>query len=83
MGGGSDSMPFFRIFNPWNQQEEHDNSCEYIKKWVHELAELEPKIIHNWSSEWVNYKHIKYQKPICDYAEQKEKCLKMYRDALL
>jgi deoxyribodipyrimidine photo-lyase len=82
MGGGSDSMPFFRIFNPWNQQEEHDNSCEYIKKWVPELAELEPKIIHNWSSEWVNYKHIKYPKPICDYAEQKEKCLKMYRDAL-
>lgn len=82
MGGGSDSMPFFRIFNPWNQQEEHDNSCEYIKKWVPELTELEPKIIHNWETEYVNYKNIKYPKPICDYAEQKEKCLKMYRDAL-
>jgi len=79
---GADSQPFFRIFNPWNQQEEHDNSCEYIKKWVPELTELEPKIIHNWETEYVNYKNIKYPKPICDYAEQKEKCLKMYRAAL-
>ena len=82
MGGGSDSMPFFRIFNPWAQQEEHDNSCEYIKKWVPELASLEAKIIHNWETEWNNYKEVKYPKPICDYTEQKDKCLKMYRDAL-
>ena len=82
MGGGSDSMPFFRIFNPWAQQEEHDNSCEYIKKWVPELASLEAKIIHNWETKWNNYKEVKYPKPICDYTEQKDKCLKMYRDAL-
>lgn len=82
MGGGSDSMPFFRIFNPWAQQEEHDNSCEYIKKWVPELGSLEAKIIHNWETEWNNYKEVTYPKPICDYTEQKEKCLKMYRDAL-
>jgi deoxyribodipyrimidine photo-lyase len=79
---GADSQPFFRIFNPWNQQEEYDKSCEYIKTWVPELASLEPKIIHNWETEWKNYKDIKYPKPICDYVEQKEKCLKMYREAL-
>jgi deoxyribodipyrimidine photo-lyase len=82
MGGGADSQPFFRIFNPWSQQEEHDNSCEYIKKWIPELTLLEPKIIHNWETEWKNYKDIKYPKPICDYSEQKDKCLKMYREAL-
>jgi deoxyribodipyrimidine photo-lyase len=79
---GADSQPFFRIFNPWNQQEEYDKSCEYIKTWVPELTSLEPKIIHNWETEWNNYKDIKYPKPICDYTEQKEKCLKMYREAL-
>jgi deoxyribodipyrimidine photo-lyase len=82
MGGGSDSMPYFRIFNPWTQQEEHDQSCKYIKTWIPELASLDPKIIHNWETEYVNYKDIKYSKPICDYAEQKDKCLKMYKDAL-
>jgi deoxyribodipyrimidine photo-lyase len=78
---GADSQPFFRIFNPWNQQEEHDPNCEYIKKWVPELSSLEPKIIHNWDTEWTNYKQVKYFKPICDYSEQKEKALKMYKDA--
>lgn len=79
MGGGSDSMPFFRIFNPWMQQENFDKDCEYINTWIPELDSVEPKIIHNWETEWKNYKDIKYPKPICDYAEQKEKCLKMYR----
>jgi deoxyribodipyrimidine photo-lyase len=79
---GADSQPFFRIFNPQRQGEEWDPKCEYIKKWVPELSSLEPKIIHNWSIEYVNYKDIKYPKPICDYSEQREKVLKMYKDAL-
>jgi deoxyribodipyrimidine photo-lyase len=76
---GVDSQPYFRIFNPFSQQKEHDPECEYIKKWVPELREVEPKIIHNWETEWVNYKHIKYPKPRCDYTEQKEKALQMYK----
>jgi deoxyribodipyrimidine photo-lyase len=81
-GSGADSNPYFRIFNPWSQQEEHDPDCEYIIKWIPELSSLESKIIHNWETEYVNYKEIKYPKPICDYADQKEKVLKMYKDAL-
>ena len=77
-GSGADSQPYFRIFNPWSQQEEHDSSCEYIKTWVPELSSLEPKIIHNWETEWKNYKDIKYSRPICDYKTQKELALKMY-----
>jgi deoxyribodipyrimidine photo-lyase len=82
MGGGGDSQAFFRIFNPWSQSENFDKDCKYIKKWIPELESLEPKIIHNWATEWINYKDIKYFKPICDYTEQKYKCLKMYKDAL-
>jgi deoxyribodipyrimidine photo-lyase len=76
---GVDSQPYFRIFNPWTQQSEYDENCEYIKKWVPELSELEPKVIHNWNTEWKNYKNIKYPKPVCNYEEQKEKALSMYK----
>jgi deoxyribodipyrimidine photo-lyase len=79
---GADSQPFFRIFNPQRQGEEWDPKCEYIKKWVPELSSLEPKIIHNWETEYINHKDIKYPKPICDYSEQREKVLKLYKDAL-
>ena len=79
---GPDSQPFFRIFNPWLQQKEHDPNCLYIKQWIPELEELEPKIIHNWETEYTQHKNIKYVKPICNYSEQKDKALKMYKDAL-
>lgn len=79
---GADSQPFFRIFNPHRQGEEWDPKCEYIKKWVPELSSLEPKIIHNWETEYINHKDIKYPKPICDYSDQREKVLKIYKDAL-
>lgn len=77
-----DAMPYFRIFNPWSQQEEHDPDCEYIKKWIPELESLDNKTIHNWFEEWKNNKNIKYNKPICNYTEQKEKALAMYRAAV-
>ncbi|MBW3019977.1 DNA photolyase family protein, partial [Candidatus Woesearchaeota archaeon] len=36
---GCDAQPYFRIFNPWSQQEKFDRDCEYIKKWVPELKD--------------------------------------------
>ena len=79
---GADSQQFYRIFNPWLQGENFDKDCEYIKKWVPELSTLDPKIIHNWETEWVNHKDIKYPKPILDYSEQRKKTLDMYAKAL-
>jgi len=81
-GSGADSQPWFRIFNPWRQTEEYDPKCEYIKKWIPELKDIPEKDILNWETEWVKYKGSGYPKPICNYTEQREKVLKMYKDAL-
>lgn len=81
-GGGSDSQPWFRYFNPYLQTKEHDPKCEYIKTWIPELKDVPAKDIHNWETACENYKDIKYPKPIVNYAEQKEKSIKMYKDAL-
>ena len=81
-GSGADSQPYFRIFNPWRQAEEYDYECKYIKKWIPELKEVPNKAIHNWDTEYNDYKNSGYPKPICNYEEQKEKVLKMYKDAL-
>ncbi len=43
---GCDAQPYFRIFNPWRQQERFDAECKYIKQWIPELAALSPKEIH-------------------------------------
>jgi deoxyribodipyrimidine photo-lyase len=35
-GSGCDAAPYFRIFNPYRQQERFDRNFEYIKRWVPE-----------------------------------------------
>jgi deoxyribodipyrimidine photo-lyase len=43
---GCDAQPYFRIFNPWSQQQKFDPECAYIKRWIPELASLNPREIH-------------------------------------
>ena len=78
-GGGADSQPYFRIFNPWEQAKKHDPTCGYITTWVKELSDVPNKAILNWDTEYVNYKEIDYYEPIVDYAEQKDKILATYK----
>ncbi len=35
-GSGTDTMPYFRIFNPYTQQEKFDSEGEYITQWIPE-----------------------------------------------
>lgn len=81
MGGGADSQPYFRIFNPWSQSKEYDKDAIYIKKWVPELEEVPPNDIHNWYKVYdlQEFSKIKYPKPIVDYDFQKLEVLKKYK----
>ena len=68
---GCDSVPYFRIFNPWRQQERFDSNCDYIKKWIPELEEIDPKNIHNF---WKKFpKNIEYPKPMLVHKIEAEK----------
>jgi deoxyribodipyrimidine photo-lyase len=81
-GSGADSQPWFRIFNPWRQTEEYDPNCKYIKEWIPELKDVPVKDIFRWDTEYNNYKDTKYPKPICNYEQQREKVIKMYKSYL-
>lgn len=43
---GCDAQPWFRIFNPVAQSEKFDPEGRFIRRYVPELAELPPKLIH-------------------------------------
>jgi len=77
-GGGADSQPYFRVFNPWRQAESYDPKCEYIKKWVPELKDVPTKDLLKWDTKYVDYKDVHYPKPVVDYEAQREKVLKLY-----
>tara|TARA_B110000003_G_scaffold63194_3_gene63653 strand:- start:9277 stop:10575 length:1299 start_codon:yes stop_codon:yes gene_type:complete len=53
-GCGVDAVPYFRIFNPYEQVKKFDKELLYIKKWVPELEEMnypEPIIDHKFARE--------------------------------
>jgi len=80
-GTGVDSMPYFRVFNPWTQSEKFDLDAVYIKKWVPELDNVEAKDLHNWNESCFlqKYSTIKYPKPIVDFDEQRKRFLELYK----
>ncbi|MFX1576870.1 MAG: cryptochrome/photolyase family protein [Promethearchaeota archaeon] len=69
---GADAQPYFRIFNPWRQQEKYDVKCEYIKKWIPELSDLQPKLIHRWFKPTPFDSQINYPKPIVNHKEESQ-----------
>jgi len=79
-GTGVDMKPYFRDMNPWIQAAKFDKNAEFIKKWVPELANVEPRDIHRWNTMFLDpkYKEIKYPKPMVDYDDQKRRMLDMY-----
>jgi deoxyribodipyrimidine photo-lyase len=74
---GTDAQPYFRIFNPWRQQKKYDPNCDYIKKWIPELRDFEPKIIHNLFKQ--RPKTIAYPKPIVDHGERAKLAKLMFK----
>lgn len=58
---GTDSVPYFRIFNPVTQSQRFDPNGEYIKTWLPELKSLSNKDIHA--------PYDSKQKPSIDYPE--------------
>ena len=79
-GTGVDMKPYFRDMNPWIQSAKFDKDCVYIKKWVPELANVEPRDIHKWyiMCNDTKYHKTRYYSPIIDYDEQKKKMLELY-----
>lgn len=83
---GTDSQPYFRIFNPKLQSEKFDSKCEYILKWIPELKKvLQINHIHDWENFGeLNKKKVKidYPLPIVSYKERKVLCLEMFKKAV-
>ncbi|NJL44086.1 MAG: deoxyribodipyrimidine photo-lyase, partial [Nitrosarchaeum sp.] len=65
---GCDSQPYFRIFNPWLQQQKFDPECIYIKRWIPELGNLTPAQIHTLAR--ARPSRLAYPQPIVDHTKQ-------------
>jgi deoxyribodipyrimidine photo-lyase len=89
---GTESRPLSQtILNPWIQSAKYDPDCEYIKKWLPEMASVPARHIHRWDKYGSGYHTIaesdpkikkelgKYPRaPLIDYDEGKRANLKAY-----
>lgn len=74
---GCDAQPYFRIFNPWLQQEKFDPTCLYIKKWIPELKKYSAKNIHQLGKNIKN-RLPNYPFPIVNHAVESQKTKSIY-----
>jgi deoxyribodipyrimidine photo-lyase len=74
---GCDAVPYFRIFNPWLQQEKFDQDCNYIKKWIPELESVQPNEIHSlWKKQ---PEGLTYPRPIVDHKTESIKTKEIFK----
>jgi len=77
-GTGADAAPYFRIQNPWSQTKRFDPKGDYIKKWVPELADTDPK---RFTEPPEDDQPIAddYPLPCVNHKEEREKTLSIFK----
>ena len=82
---GSDSQPWFRIFNPLTQSRKFDPQGRFIRRYLPQLEHLGNELIHApWEAGPIELEAAgvmlgrDYPRPIVDHAEAREKTLARY-----
>jgi deoxyribodipyrimidine photo-lyase len=77
-GTGADAAPYFRIQNPWTQTSRYDPDGEYIKEWIPELRDVEPRLFHAPPAD--NRPLVPaYPTPIVDHSEARQITLDLFQ----
>ncbi|WP_158457274.1 deoxyribodipyrimidine photo-lyase [Pseudomonas fluorescens] len=76
---GTDSAPWFRIFNPLSQSEKFDREGLFIKYWLPELNDLDRQQVHSPNSQGGLFGPVDYPAPIVDLRESRARALAAFR----
>lgn len=76
---GTDSAPYFRIFNPLAQSEKFDPQGVFIKHWVPELAGLNKKQVHNPAAAGELFGVADYPGPIVNLSTSRTRALAAFK----
>lgn len=77
---GTDSVPYFRVFNPITQSQKFDPEGHFIRQWLPELAHLDDKAIHE-PYQYLNKGEIlAYPTPIVDLKESRIRAIAAFKE---
>lgn len=77
---GTDSAPYFRIFNPLSQSEKFDAEGVFIKHWLPELSGLNKKELHNPAHLGGLFGVANYPSPIVDLSASRARALDAFKN---
>lgn len=77
---GADSVPYFRVFNPYTQSAKFDKDGIFIKSILKELKDVEAKSLHKENGVHSNL-FINYPKAIVDIKSSREEAIQRFKYA--
>ncbi|MDP9784371.1 deoxyribodipyrimidine photo-lyase [Pseudomonas fluorescens] len=77
---GTDSAPWFRIFNPLSQSEKFDREGLFIKRWLPGLNDLDRQQVHSPNTQGGLFGAVDYPAPIVDLRESRARALAAFRN---
>lgn len=75
---GCDAQPWFRIFNPWRQQERFDPQGKYIRRWLPNLNDASNQQLLKWHTLGDASLHAL---PMLDHGVESKRCKAIYQQA--
>ena len=76
---GTDSAPYFRIFNPLSQSQKFDPDGRFIRQWLPELVGLNKSNIHNPAAMGGLFGIADYPAPIVDLSKSRSRALAAFK----
>ena len=78
---GTDSVPYFRIFNPFSQSKRFDPEGLFIKKMCPELQDVPPSALHDPKKLTASISELELDYPgfVVDYKAGRERALKAFK----
>jgi deoxyribodipyrimidine photo-lyase len=76
---GTDSAPYFRIFNPLSQSQKFDPDGRFIREWLPELGGLNKSNIHNPAALGGLFGVSDYPAPIVDLSKSRTRALAAFK----
>lgn len=77
---GTDSAPWFRIFNPLSQSEKFDREGLFIKRWLPELNDLDRQKVHSPNTQGGLFDVVDYPPAIVNLSQSRTRALAAFRD---
>lgn len=78
---GTDSQPYFRVFNPMRQAERFDKSAEYVKRWVPELKKLSSaQVIEPSKLGAARMREIGYVMPVVEHTAARKRAIDAFKN---